>query len=71
MEIKYFGICKFFSTNTKNKKNPTLRSQAHLQATQTNHKTKACKRACLPRPKKNLNIRSNISVDRKFAPYSL
>jgi hypothetical protein len=27
---------------------PTLRSHTHLQATQANEQTKACKRVCLP-----------------------
>jgi hypothetical protein len=27
---------------------PTLRSHTHLQATQANAQTKACKRVCLP-----------------------
>jgi hypothetical protein len=27
---------------------PTLRSHTHLQATQANFQTKACKRVCLP-----------------------
>jgi hypothetical protein len=28
---------------------PTLRSHTHLQATQANAQTKACKRVCLPK----------------------
>ena len=36
---------------------PTLRSHTHLQATQANAQTKACKRVCLPYRTRTLQTR--------------
>ena len=47
---------------------PTLRSHTHLQATQANVQTKACKRVCLPNRTETLQTRhDNTSTERRAA----
>jgi hypothetical protein len=46
---------------------PTLRSHTHLQATQANAQTKACKRVCLPNRTKTLQIRQDRPLTERRA----
>ena len=41
---------------------PTLRSQTHLQATQANAQTKACKRVCLPNRTRTVQTRHDRTL---------
>jgi hypothetical protein len=46
---------------------PTLRSHTHLQATQTNTQTKACKRVCLPNRTRTLQTRHDRPLTERRA----
>jgi hypothetical protein len=46
---------------------PTLRSHTHLQATQTNAQTKACKRVCLPNRTRTVQIRNDRTLTERRA----
>ena len=46
---------------------PTLRSHTHLQATQANAQTKACKRVCLPNRTRTLLTRHDRQLTERRA----
>jgi hypothetical protein len=46
---------------------PTLRSHTHLQATQANAQTKACKRVCLPNRTRTLQTRHDRPLTERRA----
>jgi hypothetical protein len=46
---------------------PTLRSHTHLQATQANTQTKACKRVCLPNRTRTLQTRHDRALTERRA----
>ena len=46
---------------------PTLRSHTHLQATQANAQTKACKRVCLPNRTKTVLTRHDSPLTERRA----
>ena len=46
---------------------PTLRSHTHLQATQANAQTKACKRVCLPNRTRTVQTRHDRTLTERRA----
>ncbi len=46
---------------------PTLRSHTHLQATQANSQTKACKRVCLPSRTRTVQTRHDRPLTERRA----